>query len=245
MFPTRRPLDAEKAWWSSRGCFGEVDDYATFPHARHPEHDEVMLVSNRPVTVNGRSGGGYNNGDRWHSDGENTSRPAEAAFLVARRLPGVGGETLFANMYLAYETLSPALQSIVERLDAVRDVSKTPSFQRLDSVAREASRKRTPPIAHPLVRVHPETGRKALYLSTFITHIDGRSDAESRPLIDMLLQHATRYELTYRHRWSLGDMVMWDNRCLMHLAVQDYDPAQLRHMDRSSTIGPAGGRVIA
>ena len=157
----------------------------------------------------------------------------------------MGGETLFANMYLAYESLSPALQAIVERLDAVRDVAKTPSFQRLDPAAREASRKRTPPIAHPLVRAHPETGRKALYLSTFITHIDGMSEEESRPLIDMLLAHATRYEFTYRHRWSLGDMVMWDNRCTMHLAVQDYDPAQLRHMDRSSTIGPVCGRIVA
>jgi taurine dioxygenase len=100
-----------------------------------------------------------------------------------------------------------------------------------------------PPVVHPLVRINPDSGRKALYVGDRIRHFVGMSEEESRPLVDFLNAHATRYEFTYRHRWTAGDLVIWDNRGAMHQALKDYDLNQDRHMFRCSLLAPKAGYV--
>jgi taurine dioxygenase len=103
----------------------------------------------------------------------------------------------------------------------------------------------SPPIAQPVVRVHPETGRKALYLGEKVKRFDGMTEEESRPLIEYLNRHATKPEFVYRHQWRAGDILIWDNRCTMHQALGDFDESQLRHMERTTVMGTPSGYVVA
>ena len=150
---------------------------------------------------------------------------------------------MFANMYRAYETLSPVMQTMIESLDSVHDGTLAPGFQRMGPDQQQAARRRTPLVSHPVVRVHPETGRKALYLDAFVRKFVGMTEDESKPLLDYLRQHAVSYEFVYRHRWVPNDLVMWDNRCALHLAVQDYNQDQLRWLLRCSLMGPRLGKI--
>jgi taurine dioxygenase len=103
----------------------------------------------------------------------------------------------------------------------------------------------SPPIAQPVVRVHPETGRKALYLGEKVKRFDGMTEEESKPLIEYLNRHATKPEFVYRHQWRQGDILIWDNRCTMHQALGDFDESQLRHMERTTVMGTPSGYVVA
>ena len=109
---------------------------------------------------------------------------------------------------------------------------------------RAAEMKRlNPPVAQPLVKIHPETGRKALYVGEKVKLIAGLTPEESKPLIQYLCRHATRYEFFYRHQWRRHDLLMWDNRCTMHIALGDFDETQLRHMERTTVMGIPSGYV--
>lgn len=107
----------------------------------------------------------------------------------------------------------------------------------------EEQKRINPPIAQPVVRIHPETGRKALYLGEKVKRFDGMTEEESRPLIDFLNRHATRPEFLYRHQWRAGDILAWDNRCTMHQALGDFDETQRRHMERTTVLGTPSGYV--
>ena len=161
-----------------------------------------------------------------------------ASFLNAQVLPSVGGDTMFANMYMAYETLSPKFQELIAPLEAIHDISvgNQQPFRGGDRDYIAKSAAMNPPVPHPIVRVHPETGRKSLYIGEKTRGIAGMTDEESRPLLDLLIRHATRYEFIYRHRWTIHDLVMWDNRCAIHYPVPDYD--ELRQMQRCSILEP-------
>jgi taurine dioxygenase len=141
-----------------------------------------------------------------------------ASMLVAREVPPAGGDTLFANMYLAYETLSDGMKRLLDGLVAVNssaaaDVSRTREDRRRDSGRA----------AHPVVRVHPETGRRALYVNVAHTvRFEGMTDEESAPLLRFLCQHQVRPEFTCRFRWAPGSLAFWDNRCAQHNAINDY-----------------------
>lgn len=223
--------------------FGELDDFRGTPHVRHPEHNEVMVLVNKTTTVGSAQYKGNIN-DGWHTDLSFTDRPASASFLVAKILPEVGGDTAFANMYLAYETLSPAMQRLIDPLEAVHDVALDAAFRRNPPEVQALRRQITPPVVHPVVRVHPETGRKALYLGDRIRTFAGMTEEETKPLAEFLNAHAVRYELTYRHRWTAGDVVMWDNRCTLHRAIADYAPGQARQLWRCSLLAPKSGRIL-
>ena len=224
------------------GQFGELDDNRAAAHNRLSDHYTVMPINNQPSTIGGKQfGGGI--ADMWHSDRAFTDRPQSLAFLNAKALPETGGDTLFANMYLAYETLSPKLRNLIEPLEGVHDVSRTSSFPRLSPQMQAERLRVNPPVVHSLVRVHPETGRKALYVGDRVRNFVGMSEEESRPLVDFLNRHATRYEFTYRHRWNVDDLVIWDNRCAMHLALRDYDLTQHRRMFRCSLLAPKSGYI--
>jgi taurine dioxygenase len=157
--------------------------------------------------------------------------------------PSVGGDTMFANMYLAYETLSAKMQEFLDGLEGIHDASLIEGLdQRGPEVASEF-RRLNPPVIHPAVRLHPESGKKALYVNERVRQFVGLSEQESKPLIKFLCEHSVSPRFVYRHYWSVGDLVMWDNRCLVHLAVGDYDPTQIRHMIRTSSMGDYYGRL--
>jgi len=167
-----------------------------------------------------------NFGGIWHSDTTYLERPPMASMLLAREVPPYGGDTLFADMQAAYEALSPGLRAVLDGLRAVSssakaDVSKTRE-DRIRSDGREDARKAYL-AEHPVVRTHPETGRKALYVN--VAHTErfvGWTVEESAPLLAMLYAHLTRPEFTCRFRWAVGSIALWDNRCTQHNPVNDY-----------------------
>ncbi len=167
-----------------------------------------------------------NFGGIWHSDTAYLDVPPMASMLVAREVPPAGGDTEFANMYMAYEALSEGLTRLLEPLLAVNssaaaDVSRTREDRLKDSARAEARKEYT--ATHPVVRVHPETGRRALYVNVAHTvRFEGMTEAESAPLLRYLYQHQTRAEFTCRFRWRPGSIAFWDNRCAQHNAINDY-----------------------
>ncbi len=167
-----------------------------------------------------------NFGGIWHSDTAYLTRPPMASMLLAREVPPFGGDTLFANMYLAYETLSDGMKRLLEGLRAVNssaraDVSRTRE-DRIKSSGRADAR--TEYVAeHPVVPTHPETGRKALYVNIAHTvRFADMTEEESAPLLAYLYQHQVRVEHTCRFAWARGSIALWDNRCAQHNAVNDY-----------------------
>ena len=167
-----------------------------------------------------------NFGGIWHSDTAYLDVPPMASMLVAREVPLAGGDTLFANMYLAYETLSDGMKRLLDGLRAVNssaaaDVSRTREDRLKDSARVDAKKEYS--AAHPVVRVHPETGRRALYVNVAHTvRFEGMTDEESAPILRYLYQHQVRPEFTCRFQWRPGSLALWDNRCAQHNAINDY-----------------------
>jgi taurine dioxygenase len=167
-----------------------------------------------------------NFGGIWHSDTAYLTEPPMASMLLAREVPPFGGDTLFANMYLAYETLSEGMRALIDGLRAVNssakaDVSRTRE-DRIQSDGR-AEGKKEYVAEHPVVRTHPETGRKALYVNVAHTvRFTGMTEEESTPLLDYLFAHQVRPEHTCRFAWQPGSIALWDNRCTQHNPVNDY-----------------------
>lgn len=222
--------------------FGEVERNDNVPYYRDPDYPEVLLVSNKPR--DGKPSQTRNTGRNWHSDLSYTTRPAKGSVLMCKEKPDVGGDTMFANMYMAYESLSAPMKKFVEDLQAIHDISLIKGFERRDPEQVAALKRRNPPIVHSVVRVHPETGRKLLFVSERIRSFVGMTDEESRPILDFLNRHATSPEFVYRHKWSVDDVVMWDNRCTLHIALADFDQTQPRHMMRCSILGDVSGAVL-
>lgn len=162
----------------------------------------------------------------WHSDTVYLEEPPMGSMLLARELPPYGGDTLFANMVLAYETLSQGMQQMLSRLKAVHSsakafVSKTRE-DRVRADGRDTARGEYR-AEHPVVRTHPETGRKALYVNPAHTVcLSGMSEEESAPILDYLYRHQTRPEFTCRFVWQPGSLAFWDNRCVQHNPINDY-----------------------
>ena len=167
-----------------------------------------------------------NFGGLWHSDTAYLERPPMATMLIARETPPRGGDTLFANMYLAYETLSDGMRRMLDGLTIVNssakaDVTKTREDRVRDSAKNDAREEYV--AEHPVVRTHPETGRKALYANGgHALRFRDMTVEESAPLLSYLFSHATRPEFTCRFRWEPGSIALWDNRCTQHNPVNDY-----------------------
>jgi len=172
----------------------------------------------------------FNFGGGWHSDTAYLEKPSLGSVLYAKETPAAGGDTLFSNGYLAYETLSDGMRAILDRLAAVHSAALKSTGGRAARMAshnamtgRDMERADRMEAAHPLVRTHPESGRKALYVSANHTvRFQGMSEEESAPLIRFLLEHATRPEFTCCFRWTPGALAIWDNRCTQHYALNDY-----------------------
>lgn len=181
------------------------------------------------------------NSDRWHNDVTYLATPPMAAVLYAEEIPELGGDTLWANMYLAYETLSEPLKQLVAGLRAEHSFAKNFSPERFSALKMEDRRDRMyadhPPVSHPVARTNPATGRKALFVNQdFTSHIEGVSARESDALLRLLFDHMAQPEFQVRWRWSARTVAMWDNRWTQHCALADYYPAR-RRMRRATVLG--------
>jgi taurine dioxygenase len=190
------------------------------------EHPEVMEIVRDAEPAKPA----INFGGAWHSDMSFDAAPPKATLLQAKEVPIHGGDTLFANMYLAYETLSEGLRAVLDGLGAVHTAAR--AYGPKGAVVTDAQSRemviRTGPEAleervHPVVRTHPETGRKCLYVNpVYTTRFAKMTRTESAPLLDFLHRHAVRPEFTCRFRWAENSVALWDNRCAMHFAINDY-----------------------
>lgn len=217
--------------------FGEPLVRPEIPHV--PGYPAVTTLSSDDRDTKG-DGKRLVAGAHWHSDDTFMAEPCSLTCLYGIEIPPVGGDTEFANMYAAYEAL-PASER--HRLDGLRVVHM------MKPTSRAVGRTRTispdilaarPPAVHPLVRTHPETGRKALYISrNRMDRIVGMDLAVGHQLIDDLLAHATQPQFCYRHKWRAGDIVIWDDRCTMHKANGDYPEDARRFMNRIIVTGDA------
>jgi taurine dioxygenase len=167
-----------------------------------------------------------NFGGVWHADTTYLDEPPMGTMLLAREVPPVGGDTLFANMYLAYEKLSPGMRHLLGGLAGVSDSAKADGSRTREDRARDTPNANAPRrlvAEHPVVRVHPETGRKVLYVnSAHTSHFKGLTAEESAPILAYLFQHLRRPEFTCRFSWASGSLAFWDNRSAQHNAVNDY-----------------------
>jgi taurine dioxygenase len=165
-----------------------------------------------------------NFGGVWHSDTTYLTQPPMASMLYALEIPPYGGDTLFANQYQAYETLSDGLRNVLDGLTGVNSSTKADASKTREERLKEAGVEVKVLVGeHPVVRTHPETGRRALYLNIGHTaHFKGWTEEESRPLLEYLWHHQVRPEFTCRFRWQPGSIAFWDNRCVQHNAVNDY-----------------------
>jgi taurine dioxygenase len=208
--------------------FGELQAHDKKEH-HVPGHPGVSYVSNDEF-VNGRR---IIPGETFHTDHSNHPRPPKATTLFAVELPSSGGDTQYVNVHDAYDDLPDKTKQKIDGLKAVHSYLSKYSPRPLGYLSEESRRNLPPPGVHPLVRTHPENGRKALFLNPVrIESIIGMEDAEALKLIDELMQHATQKKYEYRHKWRHGDWVMWDNRSVMHQANPDYDMNERRYLYR-------------
>ncbi len=172
-------------------------------------------------------------GDNWHSDNTFMAEPPMGSILKATQLPEVGGDTCFASAYAAFEALSPPIQKMVSRLTAVHDITKplrTAISAGIEKFDLEALSKQWPPVEHPVVRTHPVTGRKALYVNGNSTvALKGLTEAEGDLLLPFLCDHIRSPEFQCRFRWDVNSIAFWDNRSAQHFAVPDYGERRVMH----------------
>jgi taurine dioxygenase len=180
-----------------------------------------------------------NFGGIWHSDTTYLQAPPTATLLLARELPPSGGDTLFANMYLAYETLSDGMKELLEGLDAENESGPPEKYSNRYQSMEELRKNDALGATHPVVRVHPATGRKSLFVSlAFTKRFKGMTDEESAPLLEFLYHHSTQAHLGCRLQWQKGSLALWDNRVSLHHAVSDYfgEVAKHRRIMQRATI---------
>jgi taurine dioxygenase len=211
--------------------FGELSKVIN-NHSHNSGHPSVMLVSN--IRKDGKLIGGLPDGEMYfHSDQCYVEQPIKGTTLYAIELPRQGGNTLFANMYLAYEALPAEAQQRIAGLKAmnVYDYANNPTMR--GATIREG----VPHYAHPVVRTHPDTGRKALFVNRLMTdHILDMPREESDELLAFLFDHQEQRRFVYEHVWSVGDLLLWDNRCSLH-ARTDFDPRERRLLRRVAIRG--------
>ena len=209
----------------------------------HPDFPEIL-------ELDGAKGG---KNARWHTDVTFVTSPPAASVLVADHLPPYGGDTLWADLRTAYERLAEPLRTLIDGLTAVHRISPLAYWgEPFDTALTRDDAQRlyddslaVKPVIHPVVRRHPTTGRLGLFVNPgFTTHIVGMSRIESDHLLALLHQHSTQPELTLRHRWRPGDVLMWDNRATMHYATDDYGTAERRvrrvTLRGTKPVGPTG-----
>jgi taurine dioxygenase len=211
-------------------CFGPLARTLNVHHTG--KHPATMLISN--IRKDGKPIGALPDGEmQFHTDQCYVERPAMASMLYAIEVPSVGGNTLFANAYAAYETLS---DDIKRRIDDKRAIN---AYDYANASVKRGTKlgAGVPHYSHPVVRTHPATGRKALYVNRLMTvTIEGMPEAESDELLNFLFDHQEQRKFVYEHVWRVGDILMWDNRCTLH-ARTDFSSAERRLMRRVTILG--------
>jgi taurine dioxygenase len=199
-----------------------------------PGYPQIFRASNK--IVEGQPQGRDRAGNYWHSDVSFRPRPAMVSLLYAIEVPPLGGDTMFANMYMAYESLSPPMQHFLENLRARHDFAVNTAVGFTHENIEQEDLKGQNTSEHPVVRTHDETRRKCLFVNPGNTsHLVGMHPEESRLLLQFLYEHSTQPQFVFRHHWRKRDLVIWDNRCTMHYAVVDYD--EDRYMHRTTVVG--------
>jgi len=202
----------------------------------HPAHPEIYRVSN-VVDTDGVPKGRARAGTYWHSDVSFRERPASASILYGKQIPGVGGDTLFANNQVAFDALSPTMQETLAPLQAVHDFAVAAASQYARPIVVSDDFDGTNQALHPVVRTHAETGSRSLFVNPgFTSHLQGFDRSESEAILSFLYQHMTKPEFIYRHHWRENDLLMWDNRMNMHFAIADYGDTP-RYLERTTVIG--------
>jgi taurine dioxygenase len=204
-----------------------------------PDHPEIIVVAKNETDTRNFGGG-------WHSDVTYLDEPALGSILYALEVPEYGGDTMFANQYLAYDALSPGMRRMLDGLTAIHsaghvygtgadnDYARIAGLTAMKIRRSETAHRET---EHPVVRTHPETGRKSLYVNrNFTVRFKDMTVEESRPLLTFLYEHAVRPEFTCRFRWEANSIAFWDNRCVQHYALNDYT-GQRRVMHRVTVNG--------
>ncbi|MCU1737634.1 MULTISPECIES: taurine dioxygenase [Pseudomonas] len=214
--------------------FGDLHIHPIYPNV--PEQPEVLILDTAVTDVRDNA--------VWHTDVTFLPTPALGAVLSAKQLPAFGGDTLWASGIAAFEALSAPLRQLLEGLTATHNFIKSFPVERFgntpEDLARwEETRRKNPPLSHPVIRTHPVSGRKALFVNEgFTTRINELEEAESEAILKLLFAHATRPEFTIRWRWQENDVAFWDNRVTQHYAVDDYRPNR-RVMHRATILGDA------
>lgn len=212
--------------------FGDLHIHPIYPNV--PEQPEVLVLDTAVTDVRDNA--------VWHTDVTFLPTPALGAVLSAKLLPAYGGDTLWASGIAAYEALSAPMKRLLDGLTATHDFIKSFPLERFGNSAEdlqrwEAARQKNPPLSHPVVRTHPVSGRKSLFVSEgFTTRINELEAVESEVILKLLFAHATRPEFTLRWRWQAHDVAFWDNRVTQHYAVDEYRP-QRRVMHRATILG--------
>jgi len=202
----------------------------------HPDYPEIYRVSNR-VDDDGKPLGRARAGTYWHSDVSFREQPASASVLYAKQIPDVGGDTLFANTQAAYEDLSQTLKETLAPLHAVHDFAVAAATQYAKPIVIDDDFDGTNQAIHPVVRTHPDTGDKSLFVNPgFTSHLQNFSADESASILGYLYEHITKPEYIYRHCWQENDLLMWDNRINSHYAIANYGDTP-RYLERTTVIG--------
>ena len=208
-------------------AFGPLHIHPIYP--RSPNVPEIMLLDTAQNDLRDNA--------LWHSDVSFLETPALGAVLIARKVPPLGGDTLWASATAAYDALPDTLKTYLATLSATHDLAKSFPADRFDAETLAAAKRNNPPMVHPLIRTHPVTGKKAIYVSEgFTTGIVGMEPPMADPLLSMLYTHVTRPEFTVRWKWRVGDVAIWDNRVTQHYATYDYGDAH-RVMNRATIMG--------
>ena len=195
-----------------------------------PECPEIHYLSNQDSFPDGKR---YIPGEGWHTDHSNDSRPPKATALHAVKLPSFGGDTQFANMAAAYTALPETTRARLDGLIAIHVYQSSHSARQLMSLSDTAKERVPNAVLHPIARTHPDSGARSIYINPIrIEGILGLDHKEALPLLHELLEHATGERFQYRHAWRPGDLVLWDNRCLLHKANGDYDMDEKRYLYR-------------
>ncbi|TDV52542.1 taurine dioxygenase [Pseudomonas graminis] len=214
--------------------FGDLHVHPIYPNV--PEQPEVLILDTAVTDVRDNA--------IWHTDVTFLPTPALGAVLSAKQVPAYGGDTLWASGIAAFEALSRPMQTLLDGLTATHDFTRSFPLERFGSTAVdlarwEETRRKNPPLSHPVIRTHPVSGRRALFVNDgFTTRINELDAAESDAILKLLFAHSTRPEFTLRWRWQANDVAMWDNRVTQHYAVDDYRP-QRRVMHRATILGDA------
>ena len=238
VFPDQKVNDEQHIKFSKRLGKLEIINMSALQMKGKPEiYEATNLDDDNNIMLNDHPVMSINRGNqKWHSDSSFKQVPATASMLNAYIVPKEGGETEFANMAAAYRALDEETKKLCEGLVAIHDFY----WSRRDieeQAFTQKERDAIPPVRHPLIRTHPETGQKAIYVGSHTREIEGWDFNKSRNLIDMLINFSTQKQFTYQHKWNVGDMVLWDNRSAMHRGMAFDDQNAKRRLHRTTIAG--------